>query len=402
MNRITYFSIKNFRCFHSIAVELPVVSPLTFLIGLNGSGKTTFLQSLGFVGALMRGDIEEWLRIRGWTLASLPTKPSLQRKSLIDIEVRGQIDITQKNSTKDFFWTASFNTSQTLARCTSEKLILSDSSSGETVEAIKVVDGKLFINQENFALAFSYAGSILSQLNDKIKNSIEGLDEIHQFLSAIHSFDTLSTRNLRRASFPATTIGMNGENLAGYLSSLTEQQRTKLSQPLHDFYSWISHIETVDLEKGKKALRIVEDIGKSLYKENGGHPIKYFKRAAINTNDGTLRLLAILSVTQFSHGITLFDEIENGFNPQIIQKLVELLYQSSQQTILSTHSPEILQYIKEDEIEKTIKFFYRKNDGTIGIIDFFAADEPAKKLQRLLPGEVFLDTNLEELAKQLL
>ena len=141
MNRITYFSIKNFRCFHSIAVELPVVSPLTFLIGLNGSGKTTFLQSLGFVGALMRGDIEEWLRIRGWTLASLPTKPSLQRKSLIDIEVRGQIDITQKNSTKDFFWTASFNTSQTLARCTSEKLILSDSSSGETVEAIKVVDG---------------------------------------------------------------------------------------------------------------------------------------------------------------------------------------------------------------------------------------------------------------------
>ena len=403
MNRITRFSIKNFRCFSDIVVKFPEVSPLTFLIGLNGSGKTTFLQALGFVGSLMRGDVEEWLKTRGWTLNSLPTKPSPNRKSLIEIEVEGQVDISAQNcSIKKFVWTASFNTSATQARCTSEKITLSDSSSDEKIDAIKISDGRLFIDQKSSALTFNYIGSVLSQLNDKIRNKIQGLEEVYKFLSAIHSFDTLSTRNLRRPSFPAPTIGMNGENLAGYIANRSEQQQIQLSKPLHDFYSWLSHIETIDLETGKKALRVVENIGTSLYKKNGKYQNKYFKRAAINTNDGTLRLLAILSVIQFPHGIVLFDEIENGFNPQVIQKLIELLYESSQQIILSTHSPEILQYVKEDEIEESVKFFYRKKDGTTGIIDFFKATEPAKKLQRLLPGEVFLDTNIEELIKTIL
>ena len=403
MNRITRFAIKNFRCFLDVDVELSAVSPLTFLIGLNGSGKTTFLQAFDFAGAVMRGNIEEWLKTRNWTLNSLPTKFSSQtRKALIEIEIEGQIDISERHSsTKKFFWSGAFNTSPTQNRCTSEKMVLSDVQSSESSEAIKLLDGKLSINRIPVDLNFSYTGSVLSQLNDKIKNSIPGLEEVHRFLAAIHSFDTLSTRNLRWASFPATTIGMNGESLAGYLDSLSEKQRIELSQPLHDFYSWISHIETTDLDSGKKALRIVEAIGKSLNKKNGRHSDKYFKRAAVNTNDGTLRLIAILAATQFAQGVTLFDEIENGFNPQVIQKLVELLYLSPQQTVLSTHSPEVLQYIHEEDLEKTVKFFYRKNDGTTGITDFFKAEEPARKLRRLLPGEAFLDTDLEELAKQL-
>lgn len=403
MNRITRFAIKNFRCLLDIDVGLFSQSPLTFLIGLNGSGKTTFLQAFDFAGALMRGNIEEWLKTRNWTLSSLPTKFSKQpRRMLIEIEIEGQVDISKANpATVGFIWSAAFNTSPAQTRCTSEKMVLRDVHSGEEVEAIKLTEGKLFIKRVPVELNFSYTGSVLSQLNDKIKSSIPGLEEAHRFLAAIHSFDTLSTRNLRWASFPATTIGMNGESLAGYLDSLSENQRIEISRPLHDFYSWISHIETTDLDSGKKALRIVEDIGKGLNKKSGKYSEKYFMRAAVNTNDGTLRLIAILAATHFAQGITLFDEIENGFNPQIIQKLVELLYLSPQQTVLSTHSPEILQYIHEEDIERTVKFFYRKKDGSTGIVDFFQVDEPGRKLQRLLPGEAFLDTNLEELSKQL-
>lgn len=403
MNRITRFAIKNFRCFREIDVAFSAVSPLTVLIGLNGSGKTTFLQAVDFVGALMRGNIEDWLKARNWTLQFLPTKFSSQaRKALIEMTVEGQIELSEAPfRVKRFTWSSAFNANPTQNRCTSEKMVLFDEQTDECIEAVRLADGKLFINHVPLDLHFSYTGSVLSQLNEKIKSSIPGLEEVHRFLAAVHSFDPLSTRNLRRASFPASTIGMNGENLAGYLDSLSKKQQIELSQPLHDFYNWISHIETVNLESGKKALRLVETIGKSCNKKNGHYVDSYFKRSAVNTNDGTLRLIAVLAATRFAQGVTLFDEIENGFNPHVIEKLIELLYLSPQQTVVSTHSPEVLQYIHKDDLERTVKFFYRKNDGTAGVADFFQAEQPARNLRRLLPGEAFLDTDLEELAKLL-
>jgi ABC-type branched-subunit amino acid transport system ATPase component len=39
---------------------------------------------------------------------------------------------------------------------------------------------------------------------------------------------------------------------------------------------------------------------------------------------GLLRLLAILSQTMTDNKILLFDEIEDGINPEIVEKLVDL------------------------------------------------------------------------------
>ena len=55
-----------------------------------------------------------------------------------------------------------------------------------------------------------------------------------------------------------------------------------------------------------------------------------------------LRLLTILAQTQTLHSFLLFDEIENGVNPELVEKLVNVLLNARQQVLVTTHSPMIL------------------------------------------------------------
>jgi len=97
----------------------------------------------------------------------------------------------------------------------------------------------------------------------------------------------------------------------------------------------------------------------------------------------------------------LFDEIENGFNPSIIKEIVNLLLQTEKQILVTTHSPEVLQYIPDDLAQQAVKFIYKDKKGATLSADFFNDEETNKKLRALSPGEVFLDVDLESLAKRI-
>lgn len=51
---ITKLHIENFKCLRDVTVEL---QPLTVLIGKNDTGKTSFLEALGMLGALTSGEM---------------------------------------------------------------------------------------------------------------------------------------------------------------------------------------------------------------------------------------------------------------------------------------------------------------------------------------------------------
>jgi|GEM_PF-2499690 len=65
-------------------------------------------------------------------------------------------------------------------------------------------------------------------------------------------------------------------------------------------------------------------------------------------NDGLLRILAILAQTE-SHqsSLLLLDEVVDGINPEIVEKLVDTLVSSPIQIIVTTHSPMILNYLDD-------------------------------------------------------
>lgn len=95
-------------------------------------------------------------------------------------------------------------------------------------------------------------------------------------------------------------------------------------------------------------------------------------------------------------GFLLFDEIENGINPEIIEELMRQLVEAQQQVVVTTHSPMILNWLDDETARRSVVLLYRKEQGHTRSMRFFDLQEASEKLGLLGPGEVFLDTYLGE------
>ncbi|RFU95676.1 ATP-binding cassette domain-containing protein [Sphaerochaeta halotolerans] len=56
---------------------------ISCLVGTNGAGKSTILQAMDFVHHLALGDIEVWLKTRGWKLNELTSRLSKKKMLLL-------------------------------------------------------------------------------------------------------------------------------------------------------------------------------------------------------------------------------------------------------------------------------------------------------------------------------
>ncbi len=376
MNKILKITIKNFRSISSASLNFSQNSPTTILTGLNGSGKSTILYMVDFVSSIFRGDIDVFLEKHGWTSTDIINKNKIQKKYTIEISVDGIIN------DKIFTWSAVYNATNNYNRCTSERI------SFDYNDEYFVCDGKNinFLNKnEIIKINFIYTGSILSQL--KLQTFSEQIVAIHKLISNIHSYDLLcpSVIKLKRARV-AQNIGARGELLAGYLAGLDQMEQSTLIEKIKIFYPRIENYVIKNLKAGWKEFAIAEKFEPALVQE----------RASKDINDGTIRLLAIVSSILFTEGMSIFDEIENGFNPYIIENLIDLICSSKNQMLITTHSPEILQYIKDDIAIENVRFVFRKNNGDTKIVNLFDYPEARKNLQVLSPGEAYLDLSLEE------
>lgn len=390
MNRINRVVIKNFKSLLDVTINFPERSPILFLIGLNGAGKSTILQAFDFIGELMRGSVSDWLRRRNWSASDITSKVhSSRRRILVDISIFGRVDST------NFEWHCTYNPASSIMRCTSEKLIVGE----ETCLTLK--EGKLVYSGNDMSINFSYTGSILSQMNDKTLERSREVKSIRDIISTIHSFDLLSPRNIRVSSRKSFTIGMSGESLSGYIANLSNEKMASLIKKMKNFYPWIHDCTIKHLQYGWKQLIIRERI-REYYNPSTNSPRTFVAlRPSQHVNDGTLRLLAIVSALLGDDSMILFDEIENGFNPHVIKKLIEMLCSSTSQIIATTHSPEVLQYIPDEFSQDSVKLIYRNNDGTTGVVNFLTLEEIKDKLRFLGPGEAFLDIDLDELVQGL-
>jgi len=93
----------------------------------------------------------------------------------------------------------------------------------------------------------------------------------------------------------------------------------------------------------------------------------------------------------------LFDEIENGINPELMQKLVGLLLEAPRQVVVTTHSPLVLNYLPDAVAKESVLLLYRNKEGHTKVVRLFDLPSTQKKLALLGPGEVFVDTNLGDL-----
>lgn len=378
---ITRFQVENFKSL--VGFDLPPaphrLGPFTCLIGLNGSGKSTLLQAFDFAAHIATGKVEDWLAQRNW-------RPSEVLTNLRKWTPVITFDIGFSDNGIEARWQARYNVLQ--ARCTFEKV----ESAGKTL--LELSSEKLTLagiggqwKRENEKLEIVYQGSVLSVLQ---------LDDAHPMLAVVRdtlrqlkSLELLSPQLLRRRSAAARDIGVGGEKLSAFLAGLPPIDRKKLFDALKRFYPHLTDWKVKTLRAGWKELRFREDF------EDG------ILVPASHINDGLLRIMAILAQAHSQYTILLFDEIENGINPELVEELVDFLMNCGKQVIVTTHSPLILNYIPDAVAKESVIMLYKTGHGQTRSVRFFDLPEMQGKLRALGPGEVFADTSLTALAREL-
>ena len=366
--------MSNFKSLVNFRLPLP---KFTVLIGMNGSGKTTILQAFDFVSQLMEGKVEQWLTSRNWTASDLASKFSTSTN------ISG--GVVYKWGSERLFWLQSLNRKE--MACLSESVAIYKNKNYNT-EIFKVKDRHYKIDdKEMLPVAFTYQGSLLSQLRDS--ELTPELKDLRDSLRKIRSLELLSPHLMRQRTRDSTTdIGVGGERLSSFLHSFKGSSKKELLDLLTKFYPRVVDFKASPTKGGWKRLSITEDFDGKLVESEVRH-----------INDGLLRVLALLAQTKTDKSLLLFDEVENGVNPEIVEKLVDVLVNASQQIIVTTHSPMILNYLEDDVARSSVIFVYKTPQGITRVRPFFSISGIGEKLDVMGAGEAFVDTDLVELTR---
>jgi hypothetical protein len=285
-----------------------------------------------------------------------------------------------------------FNTTQ--LHCTSERIETPDASLEVRNGHLRILgragsgpNGREAVSEP---ISFSYKGSVLSQLRPKaLPPSLIGFKN---YIGSIKSLGLLSPQFLRqRTRESGGSVGLGGQRLSAFLYELGPEGRDSLWKRLRKVYPHLKGLQTRSLRSGWKQLEIREDYSGT-----------WLLTEARHVNDGLLRLLAVLAELQNDqHQFLLFDEIENGINPELVEFVIDALTSSQKQVLVTTHSPMILNYLEDGVARAGVIYLYKTEEGHTQAIPFFSIPSVAKKLTVMDPGEAFVDTNLTELADEI-
>jgi len=386
INMLKSIKIKNFKSLEDTEITF---SKNSFLIGMNGAGKSSVLQAIDFLSAISSGEVEEWLEARGWSRKDLTFYGN--RKSLIDIGV------TFFLGKQEYIWRILFNNKS--LRCSSE-IIAKRTDEPNFTPILGIYSGTDIIYEEKIVkfkekINFKYNGSILSALKSDILG--DELNSIHKFFNEIRSAELLSpTLMKKRARESKNNIGLGGEKLSAFINSLDKEKREKLQNALKDFFPNIDSFETKSLRSAWKTLSLVER-----------HNNKPIKTDSMHLSDGVLRILAILSQLLTTESVLIFDEIEDGINQEFVEKLVDTLLNSLHQTIVATHSPLLLNYLDDEVSKESILFVYKTKNGATKVGNFFEIIEKYQEISQheydlFGAGEIMQRVNLLELTEKLM
>jgi predicted ATPase len=379
--------IANFKSLDDF--RLPVekgasLAPLTAFVGLNGAGKSTLLQALDFIGHLVGGNVKDWLEAREWKASDLITAWHSKTRTIT-------ITLIWKDPEHgEIEWAARYNVS--MGRCVSESVTHLESARkllDLSEQQLRTADAGYEMTTKFERLEFFYQGSVLSLLT--LTDVHPAVSSLKQGLLGLKSLELLSPHLMRKRAKTADDIGSGGEKLSAFLSTLTPAQLQDLERRLKEFYPQFKQLSVTSLRSGWKDLRVREKF--SLTAEFG----------AAQVNDGFLRVVGILAQAYARHSIVLFDEIENGVNQQIVERLIAFLLELSEkrQVFVTTHSPLILNFLPEDKARDGVIFLYKDPRGATRARRFFGLPQVAWKMDGLGPGEVFVDTDLTALSEEL-
>lgn len=182
---------------------------------------------------------------------------------------------------------------------------------------------------------------------------------LRDFLSSIR-FLEINPQAARRPNdrFENKILRADASNLAAVLAHL--QESTGTPNRRHGALSDIS-LDLMSMVPSVRGVKVLSDIHAKEYsfEIETAEGLNFSSRVI---SDGTLRLLALLSVLDDPRrsGTLCFEELENGIHEGRINNLIEMLRQSTTtvseedanlfQVLINTHSPAVMEALEESEI----------------------------------------------------
>lgn len=313
--------VKNFKSLKDVEVEL---GKFNVFIGPNNSGKSNLLDSLVFLAQTASTDLRSVLIQRG----------GFEHVVFGGTEKIFEISIDFLLNGEPSSYCLAVNKQ---ADVEEEKLVV-----GGTVaidrngsrQKLLGNDGQIFEQQTTVNLSTLYK---LGQEKDfpLVRNTNEYLrswqlyqivtPEIRKTLPARKCFD----------------LDKNGANVAQVLITL-HNERPKL-------FARIEEILKQGIPEIEELLTPLTTDGQTyvaLREKEFEKPFDYYQ-----VSDGTLKLLAyITAITLPESGLICFEEPENFIHPELLELLVELMKKSEKQIILTTHSPNYINFVEPEDI----------------------------------------------------
>ncbi|RRD07190.1 ATPase [Arachnia propionica] len=339
--KIVSFRIRNYRVLRD--VRLDNLTPLTVLVGANGSGKSTVFDAFAFLHeAFTLGLRSAWdRRNRMAAIRSRGSEGPVEFELTYTVEINGRPRRTT--------YQLAVGEEHGLPVVEREELRWTTAPAQGRPRGILVFkhgQGKVYNEQTQ-----AYEDETMDS-PDLLAVSALGQMQRHQRVQALRHFiqgwylSYLSADNTRTTPTgrPEPRLSQTGDNLANVVQYLQEQHPDALEQVFTALGTRVPQLESIRpklLEDGRLLLRLKD---------------RPFDDPVLDrfTSDGTLKLLAYLTMLHDPNPPTVIgvEEPENQLHPRLIPALVEDFRQLSahSQVLVTTHSRDFLSAVRPQEV----------------------------------------------------
>jgi len=339
MISFNHITIQGFRRLLNVEIEM---RPLMVLIGANGVGKTSFLDIFSLLAASAQGNLNAHINNELQGITSIITLDKAQNISI-------KISMTVPNYEPLEYELVILSQANSY---TIEKEILSQQRFTNKPPFMYIESSYsniIYYDQYNHLLRPTWEHNPLETSLSQVPNMFQELEKFRRNLasSSFYHFLNIEPRAPVRLPQPmqsAVLPGENGEDLVSCLYSIRETDHDRfeiIEDTLRAAYPGFERLDFPPVAAGVLAMTWKE--------KNFQRPIYMHQ-----LSEGILRFLWLTALLQ-SPGltaVTLIDEPEVSFHPELLSLLVDLLREASQrsQIIVATHSDRLVRFLEPKEL----------------------------------------------------
>ena len=358
---LTHIEIEGFKSFGSPAATVDV-TPLTFFVGPNASGKSNFLAALEFLQTAVRHDVETAVTAFGgvseaWNKrlreegSSAPLRISIRDEVSEDLSSYAFENHQLDAYDYELVLTAQPNGGQLtveserltaeISNSEGEQISYDISRRANTVEVTSNLTNPSFSSTDTINIPQLAAGRLIPNFSfDIIPIILRGRILNWKF----YHINTATARQAYR-DIPWPNLGPSGENLAVVLSHMKKSNNG----------NYLASIEAAlrGMVPGFKKVHPVP-VGEHLaFQVEESNISERFNPDSVS--DGTVRLLALLTITlNVAPGdLITIEEPENGLHPHLIPEIMALFRYCTDegaQVFATTHNPDFLDEASPNEV----------------------------------------------------